>query len=404
MARRATGKVIEHVGRDGRTYRALRFTAYGRRRYISLGAVSVAEAERALRHTMADVERGTWQPPVAIESPSEPEPIPTFHQLAEQWWTRNERQLAAETRANYRWRLETHLLPFFGELRLDRITFDHVERYIAGKLAETSPLSPRSINMTVTLLGAILEGAVERELIARNPAKGRARRVRERAPHRSYLETAVQIDALLNAAGELDQEAREDRQHVERRAMLATLTFAGLRISELSALRWRDLDLAAGWLHVGESKTDAGRRRVKLRGALRDELLTLRARHPNVAADDYVFPTSSGGPFSPDNFRARVLRATIKRANKNLAKRKLPPLPERITPHSLRRTFASVLYALGEDPGVIMDEMGHTDPALALRVYRQSMRRGEDEKAQLCALIDGAADAPEYAPALQSVA
>ena len=36
-----------------------------------------------------------------------------------------------------------------------------------------------------------------------------------------------------------------------------------------------------------------------------------------------------------------------------------------------------------------MDEMGHTDPALALRVYRQSMRRGEDEKAQLRALVEG---------------
>ena len=36
-----------------------------------------------------------------------------------------------------------------------------------------------------------------------------------------------------------------------------------------------------------------------------------------------------------------------------------------------------------------MDEMGHTDPELALRVYRQAMRRGEDEKAQLQALVEG---------------
>jgi hypothetical protein len=36
-----------------------------------------------------------------------------------------------------------------------------------------------------------------------------------------------------------------------------------------------------------------------------------------------------------------------------------------------------------------MDEMGHTDPALALRVYRQAMRRGEDEKAALRALVGG---------------
>jgi hypothetical protein len=49
-----------------------------------------------------------------------------------------------------------------------------------------------------------------------------------------------------------------------------------------------------------------------------------------------------------------------------------------------------VLYALGEDPGVVMDEMGHTDHALALRVYRQAMRRGEDEKAAIRALVEGA--------------
>jgi integrase len=165
--------------------------------------------------------------------------------------------------------LEVHLLPWFGELPLDQITFDTVERYIAAKLAEDDPLSARSINMTVILLAAILESAIERELISRNPAKGKTRRVKERAPSRSYLESAEQITALLGAAGELDREATKERRHVERRAMLATLVFAGLRIGELCALRWRDVDLAGGWLHTG-SKTDAGVRKVKIRGALRD--------------------------------------------------------------------------------------------------------------------------------------
>jgi integrase len=79
----------------------------------------------------------------------------------------------------------------------------------------------------------------------------------------------------------------------------------------------------------------------------------------------------------------------VKLAGERLEADGLPPLPDKLTPHSLRRTFCSLLYALGEDPGVVMDEMGHTDPALALRVYRQSMRRGEDEKAQLRALVEG---------------
>jgi integrase len=389
MARKVTGAVVEHPGRDGRVYRSLRFTAYGKRRYVSLGPVSEAEAQRELRHALSDVERGRWTEPRAVDAPAEREPIPTFHVLAEAWWIRNETQLRPSTRVDYLWRLEKHLLPFFADYRLDRITFDVVERYITAKLAEDEPLSPRSINMTLTLLAAILEGAVERELISRNPAKGKSRRVREREPRRSYLDTAEQIAALLAAGGELDQGAREDRRHIERRAVIATLIFAGLRIGELCALRWRDVDLPAGWLHVNDAKTDAGRRRVKIRGALRDELLAVRSRHV-PGPDEYVFATSAGGQPSRDNLRNRVLTPAVKLASERLVEPGSTPLPERITPHSLRRTFASLLYALGEDPGIVMDEMGHTDPALALRVYRQAMRRDEGERERLRALVDGA--------------
>ncbi len=400
MPRQATGKVIEHHGAGGQTYRALRFTAYGKRRYVSLGVVSADEAQQALRHTMADVERGTWRPPRAIEPPPEAPATPTFHAFAEEWWLLREAQWARKTHLDYRWKLEYHLLPYFGQRRLNEISVADVERYAAAKLAERPrPLSPRSVNATITLLGMILEAAVDRELIGRNAARGRGRKVRERAPRRTYLETAEQIAALLDAAGELDRAAREDRQHVERRAIIATLTFAGLRIGELCALRWRDVDLSGGWLSVGEAKTDAGRRRVKLRGALRDELASVRVRGGDPSPDAFVFQTRAGRQPSGDNIRSRVLNAAVRRANDNRRVRGDMPLPEGITPHSLRRTFASVLYALGEDPGVIMDEMGHTDPALALRIYRQSMRRDEDEKAKLKALIEGGkwqklADAP----------
>jgi integrase len=257
-------------------------------------------------------------------------------EFAEQWWIKNEAQLRPGTHVDYRWRLEKHLLPSFAEYALDAITFDLVERYIAAKLAERDPISPRSINMTLTLMAAILEGAVERELISRNPAKGKSRRAREREPKRSYLDTAAQIAALLDAAGELDRGARQDRRHVQRRAIIATLTFAGLRIGELCALRWRDVDLAGSWLHVTDAKTDAGVRRVKLRGALRDELLAARSRHP-ASPDEFVFATRTGGAPSRDNVRNRVLAPAVERANASLVRRDLVPLPERITPHSLRR-------------------------------------------------------------------
>jgi Phage integrase, N-terminal SAM-like domain len=167
-----TGQIVERPDATGAVRRSLRFRAGGRRHTVPLGVVSRVEAERELAFVMADVARGVWQPPRRVETTIVD--VPTFHEFSEQWWVRNENQLAESTQLDYRWRLEKHLLPFFKDLALDAITFDMVEGYIAAKLAEDDGLSPRSINMTVTLLAAILESAVERELIARNPARARS--------------------------------------------------------------------------------------------------------------------------------------------------------------------------------------------------------------------------------------
>jgi integrase len=101
-----------------------------------------------------------------------------------------------------------------------------------------------------------------------------------------------------------------------------------------------------------------------------------------------VFATSTGRRKSPENVRNRVLAAAVKRANEDLEKRGEVPLAK-LTPHSLRRTFASVLYAIGEPAPVVMAEMGHTDAGLALRIYAQAMRFSDDEKARLVALVNG---------------
>lgn len=394
MARPATGTIIEQTNVQGRVTRTLRFPVGGKKKKVALGLVTRQEAEDRLAVELARVRAGEWQPPEAMAPASVD--VPTFHAFAEQWWTLSEAQLAPNTRADYRWRLEKHLLGYFGELPLDQIKAATVESYVAGKLGgaryehgrevgKGRALSPRSVNMSVVLLGAILDRAVKHELIARNYARGC--RAKERAPRRTYLETAGQIEALLEGAGELDRDAPKDKRHVRRRAMLAVLVFAGLRIGELLALRWREVDLAAGWLTVGESKTDAGRRKVKIRGALRDELLSARADASST--DGLVFPTRTGKPMGAENFRNRTLAGAVRCANKRLDEAGDAPLPDGLTPHSLRRTFASVLYALGEDPGTVMDEMGHTDPALALRVYAQAMRRGEAEQKALRALVEG---------------
>jgi hypothetical protein len=59
------------------------------------------------------------------------------------------------------------------------------------------------------------------------------------------------------------------------------------------------------------------------------------------------------------------------------------PLPERLTPHKLRHTYASLLVALGVDPGSVMDQLGHTDASFTLRVYRHGMRRDQASRGAL---------------------
>jgi integrase len=112
-----------------------------------------------------------------------------------------------------------------------------------------------------------------------------------------------------------------------------------------------------------------------------------------------VFGTKTGKQLSPENFRNRVLAGALKQANDTLSEHKEAPLPNP-TPHSLRRTFASLLYALGEPPTEVMAEMGHTTPGLALRIYAQTMRHGEDERAKLAALVEGGGSSPTSESAL----
>jgi integrase len=407
VGRPTTGQLIERTSKHGRTY-AARIRAYGERQYVTLGhsrdGWTRAKAEAELANILADVRRGIWVPEQPEPEPEAPRRKPSFHEFASDWFDHAKRELKPNTVAAYEYEITHHLLPFFAEHRLSEITIAEVDRYRHFKVRERDrlraarergerprrrPLSNETINKTLTRLGQILEVAVEYGYLDRNPAAGRRRRLRVASPERTYLDRAVQIAALLEGARRLDAAARAGDLR-QRKAMLSTLVFAGLRLGELLALRWEHVDLPGGRLRVGQAKTDAGVRWVDLVPALREELTLHRARASSPAADTLVFPTAGGEPENPSNFRNRTVSRALGKANELLTEQQEAPIGEGLTPRSLRRTFASLLYALGHDPVYVMQQMGHTDPKLALRIYAQAMRRGDDEKASLKALVDGA--------------
>lgn len=186
--------------------------------------------------------------------------------------------------------------------------------------------------------------------------------------HQSWVEPE-QLMALLGAA---------DAWH---RPVVATLAGAGLRVGEAVALNWRDVNLATGTLTVRDSKTDAGSgRRVDLPGGLVDELREWKARSPLSGPSDPVFVcrprNGSHGRNTKDNIGRRLKRA-IAQANEQLAKAGIELISERVSPHSLRRTYASLRGALRNDPVYIAEQIGHTDPRFTLSAYAKAAKRRE---------------------------
>jgi integrase len=139
----------------------------------------------------------------------------------------------------------------------------------------------------------VLARAVEYGHIASNSAAGKRRRLKRAARRPIHFDSAQQIEALLDAASELDRSPQA--RTWGRRATVATLLFAGPRAAELCELRWRDIDFANARLHVGRSKTEAGLREIALLPVLRDEFAAHKAASERTGPEDLVFPTSTGG-------------------------------------------------------------------------------------------------------------
>lgn len=386
--RKSTGGVVERKTSCGISYH-VRFRVGGKRQSVYVGrsadGTTRADADRALAYELERVNRGEWAPPVVQELRE----VPSFREAASDWLAarkieggRNGKGLSAASVADLEWRLG-HLLREFASTPLDRIDVAAVDAY-RRRLARQGKLGSRSINRTLEALASVIEEALEQGVIVgRNPALGKRRRLPVGRPRRTYIDRAEQIEALFDAAGQLDRE----RVGSYRRALLAVLVLGGLRIGELLDLRWADVHLGSGRLHVRGGKTDAAERSVNLLPLLRDELAALAASRPSDDPDAFVFATATGKPHSRSNVRSRVLAPAVEKANEALAKRNAEPLSDGLTPHSLRRTFASVLYALGEAPPYVMAQMGHTSPNLALAIYAKAMDRRDGEPDRLAALI-----------------
>jgi integrase len=361
MARAPTGAVLERHNKRGITF-ALRFRAYGKRRYLTLGGPEEGwtrqVAEQELANVLADVRRGLWRDEDEVEGEAGVRVVPDFGAFANGWLEdRRADGVRERTKEHHAWAVG-HLVDWFGRMRLDEIGIEDVDRYKRGKLAE-GELSANSVNRTISELALILEYAIEAGHIGSNPAAGRRRRLKGSAPRRTWF-WPEQLPALLRAA--------EGRYGGRGRPLVGALAGPGLRISEALALEWRDVNLARAEIVVRRAKTAAGERVVALAPALLDELKEWKARTRFAAPSDYVFATSQGKRDGRSNVTRRLLRPVVEAANVELERLGIPTI-EALTLHGLRRGAAMLSEATGATASETAGQLGHKTPTITTSVY-----------------------------------
>ena len=394
MEKRARGEIRVHERNDGTLTFSIRFRVNGKRQIMTLGTNKDGwtwrKAERKLDDALAQVRAGVWQP----EEPTRHEKVGdlTFHEFASRWWVARKAELRPNTQLDYEWRLKKHLLPFFADMAISDIDVDTVDRYREAKVAERervreaaesgTPLTRtdgqkrvamrnESINKTLVLLANILDSAVERGGLETNPARGKRRRLKAARPQRRVLEPD-ELTELLQMAGQMDRQKRQDLQ-IGRRPMIVVMAQAGLRVTELCQLRWRAVDVHHERLIVEQAKTDAGRRQVDLTLDVIEELNGWRAERGSVELDDFVFATASGKPRDRNNIRTILFRV-VEKLNEQRGDRGYAPLPP-VVPHTLRRTYISLMLEAGAPLHYVMDQVGHEDSKTTLEIYAHVQKR-----------------------------
>jgi len=262
--------------------------------------------------------------------------------------------LAQNTVESYRTRVEVQIRPELGDIRLDKLTVRDIDRFY-NRLSETS--SPRTIQLTHTVLRSALQQAMDWGWLPTNPAE-RARRPKLRRMEKTAL-TPAQVAALYEGA--------DDEPAI--RAVIGLAATTGMRRGEVLGLKWSDIDsgiatVSRAWVSDDHgqhlSTTKNRRRRTIPLGTFGSNVLEAYRRHQVAVWGDelgeWVFSYGDGA----DPLSARAVTAYFAR----LAKR----VGIKATFHDLRHFHQSVQIAGGVDVVTAARRAGHT-PEVMLSTY-----------------------------------
>lgn len=323
----------------------------GRLRQVERFAPSRAKAEMVLKQALTQIQASS-----AVDVKRETR----LRDLGERF-LKAKAGRAARTVDTYTHSVQRVIVPRIGDLSVSEATPERLQRFLDTVTAENGPGTAKTAR---AVLSGMLGLATRSDALRHNP-------VRELAPVVARAEGATPVP--LEDLADLLAKVRADERLIEL-DMVDLVEFVagtGARISEVCALAWTEVDLAAGTATIRanavravgkgvirqeHTKTDAGARRIRLPGALVGILGDRRVRGgPNLHG--LVFPTMLGNLRDPRN-TARDWAAARDRLQ-------LPAY----TFHSFRKTVATALDQAGLSPRDIAEYLGHADPSLTMGTY-----------------------------------
>ena len=350
---------------DGRQIQKRLGPAWTKRGRPGAGYFTKATAEAWLDATLAEARRGELAGMVQTGA--------SFREAAAEWlrYCEHERAVKPGTLAGYR-SIVGVLNAEFGGTAIESFTPEFFERWKGG-FAEKRKLSNRGIQRYLVALHSIFKRAMKAYGLPRNPL---ATVERPRVARSAGIEvfSREEVMALVRAA-------LDDQDGV----LYLTAAFTGLRLGELLALRWEDVDFDAATIRVRRNWTDgregtpkSGRdRAVPMMDDVAQALARLGQRDHDTTERDLVFCDQLGR-----HLGYKTLRARYKKALKAAKLRELRF-------HDLRHTFGT--HAIrAADPREVMEWMGHADIQTTQKYLAYKPRR--DAAQRLAAAF--AADRP----------
>jgi integrase len=267
---------------------------------------------------------------------------------------------------------ERHIKPYFKDTNLNKLSYEHIFEFRehlktkSKKQNSNSTLSPNTVNKIMILLKKIFDTGVRKSLIDKNPVDN-LRKLPISKPTINFwsVEEFNEFRKLIT------------KDEISYDLFFTIAFFTGMRMGEILALNWYDINLITSTIHVtktayfvnnenhiNSTKTRAGTRLITINNKLTVMLTNWKEKQVDLLKE-----------FATDTDSLQIIQSTPIGITKNMVDKKFKQILSRnknlkkIRIHDLRHSHASLLINQGEDYLVVKERLGHASITTTIDTY-----------------------------------